>query len=99
MAAVSLPITAKLHDVMEEISLKRSERVPIEALATATAKMLLEFLTSMRVNIVLATVALLSLMCWLISDGQAGDPATWCIAWVLHFAAMSSIDIRKGGVK
>lgn len=98
MAAVSLPITAKLHDVMEEISLKRSENVPIGALATAAVKVLLTFLTSLKVNSWLAAVALLALMGWLISDGQAGDPATWCIAWVLHFALMSAIDInRKGG--
>ena len=71
----------------------------MEALATATATVLLKLLTSLRINIALAAVALVSLMCWLISDGQAGKPATWCCAWVLHFAAMSSIDIRKGGVK
>lgn len=98
MAAVSLPITAKLHDVMEEISLKRSESVPIGALATAAVQMLLKFLTSQSINTLLAMCAFISLMGWLISDGQAGDPATWCIAWVLHFAAMSAIDIhRKGG--
>ena len=71
----------------------------MEALATATATVLLKLLTSIKVNTVLAAVALVSLMCWLVSDGLAGDPATWCIAWVLHFALMSSIDIRKGGVR
>ena len=71
----------------------------MEALATATATVLLKLLTSLRVNIVLAAVALVSLFAWLISDGQAGDPATWCIAWVLHFALMSAIEIRKGGVR
>ena len=72
----------------------------IEALATATATVLLKLLTSLRINIALAVVALVSLMCWLLSDGfYAREAATWCCAWVLHFAAMSSIDIRKGGVK
>ena len=71
----------------------------IEALATATATVLLKLLTSLRVNILLATVALVSLMCWLISDGLAGKPTTWCIVWVLHFALMSAIDIKKGGVR
>lgn len=75
------------------------ESAPIEALATAAVQMLLKFLTSQSINTLLALCAFISLMCWLISDGQAGDPAPWCIAWVLHFAAMSSIDIRKGGVK
>lgn len=72
---------------------------PIEALATAAVQMLLKFLTSQSINTLLALCAFISLMCWLISDGHAGDPATWCIAWVLHFAAMSSIDIRKGGAE
>ena len=75
------------------------ESAPMEALATAAAKALLELLTSIKVNTVLAAVALVSLLCWLVSDGLAGDPATWCIAWILHFAAMSSIDIKKGGAE
>ena len=75
------------------------ESAPIGALATAAVQMLLKFLTSQSINTLLALCAFISLMCWLISDGQAGNPAPWCCAWVLHFAAMSSIDIRKGGVK
>lgn len=85
---------------MNTIQINR-ESAPIEALATAAAKALLEFTRvaiSATVNTVLAAVALVSLLCWLISDGQAGG-ATWCIVWVLHFALMSGIDIRKGGVK
>lgn len=73
---------------------------PIEALATAAVQMLLKFLTSQSINTLLALCAFISLMCWLLSDGfYAREAATWCCAWVLHFAAMSSIDIRKGGVK
>lgn len=86
---------------MEEISLKRPESAPMEALATAAAKVLLEFTRvaiSATVNTVLALCAFISLMCWLISDGQAGG-ATLCIVWVLHFALMSAIDIKKGGVR
>ncbi len=74
-------------------------RVRYEALATAAVQMLLKFLTSQSINTLLALCAFISLMCWLISDGHAGDPATWCIAWVLHFALISAIDIKKGGVK
>ena len=70
-----------------------------EALATAAVKALLKFLTSQSINTLLALCAFISLMCWLISDGHAGDPAPWCIAWVLHFALMSALDIKKGGVK
>lgn len=73
------------------------ESAPIGALATAAVQMLLKFLTSQSINTLLALCAFISLMCWLISDGQAGDPATWCIAWVLHFALISAIDIKKGG--
>ena len=82
---------------MNTIQIQRGSAL-IEALATATATVLLKLLTSLRINIVLAAVALVSLMCWLISDGQAGN-ATWCIAWILHFALMSAIDIKKGGVQ
>ena len=67
-------------------------------LATAAVKALLKFLTSQSINTLLALCAFISLMCWLISDGQAGN-ATWCIVWILHFALMSAIDIRKGGVR
>lgn len=83
------------------IQIKR-ESAPIEALATAAAKALLTFAKiaiSTSVNTLLALCAFISLMCWLISDGHAGDPAPWCIAWVLHFALMSALDIKKGGVK
>ena len=77
----------------------RQERVPMVALATAAVKVLLKFLTSTGINTVLALCAFISVMCWLLSDGfYAREAAAWCCAWVLHFAAMSSIDIRKGGV-
>lgn len=75
------------------------ESAPIGALATAAVQMLLKFLTSQSINTLLALCAFISLMCWLISDGHAGDPATWCFAWVLHFALISALDIKKGGVK
>ena len=81
---------------MNTIQINR-ESAPIGALATAAVQMLLKFLTSQSINTLLALCAFISLMCWLISDGQAGDPATWCIAWVLHFALISAIDIKKGG--
>lgn len=75
------------------------ESAPMEALATAAAKALLAFAKSTTVNTLLALVAVLLLFAWILSNGQAGNPAPWCTAWVLHFAAMSSIDIRKGGAE
>lgn len=78
------------------------ESVPIEALATAAAKALLTFAKiaiSTSVNTLLALVAVLHLFAWILSEGQAGSPAPWCTAWVLHFALISAIDIKKGGVK
>ncbi len=71
----------------------------MEALATAAVKVLLKFSKSTTVNTLLALVAVMQLFAWILSDGQAGNPAPWCIAWVLHFALMSAIDIRKGGVR
>lgn len=78
------------------------ESAPIEALATAAAKALLTFAKiaiSTSVNTLLALVAVMQLFAWILSDGQAGNPAPWCIAWVLHFALISALDIKKGGVK
>ena len=73
---------------------------PIEALATAAVQMLLKFLTSQSINTLLALCAFISVMCWLLSDGfYAREAAPWCIAWVLHFALISALDIKKGGVK
>ena len=68
-------------------------------LATAAVQMLLKFLTSQSINTLLALVAVMQLFACILSDGQAGNPAPWCIAWILHFALMSALDIRKGGVK
>ena len=78
------------------------ESAPIGALATAAAKALLTFAKiaiSTPINALLALVAVMQLFVWILSDGHAGNPAPWCIAWVLHFALMSAIDIRKGGVE
>ena len=73
-----------------------------ESAPTAAVKALLTFAKiaiSSSVNTLLALVAVMQLFAWILSDGQAGNPAPWCIAWVLHFALMSAIDIRKGGVR
>ena len=84
---------------MNTIQINR-ERAPIWVLATAAVQVLLKFLTSQSVNTLLALIAFISIMCWLISDGAfLHEAASWCCAWVLHFAAMSSIHITKGGAE
>lgn len=67
-----------------------------EALATALGHIVLKFFT-LQVNILLAAVALVCLLSWLIT-GQHTTVAIFAIvAWVFHLAVMSAIDIAKGG--
>ena len=69
-----------------------------DALATALGHIVLKFLT-IQVNILLAAVALVSLLSWLIT-GQHTTVAVFAIVvWVCHFATMSAIDIAKGGAE
>lgn len=71
---------------------------PIEAMTTAAVKALLQFLTSLKANTWLAAFALLALMDWLISEQHATAAIYALVAWILHFATMSAIDIyTKGG--
>lgn len=67
------------------------------AMTTAAVKVLLKLAKSTTVNAALALVAAMQVLAWILSGGQAGNPAPWCIAWVLHFALTSSMDIKKGG--
>lgn len=83
---------------MEEISLKRSERAPIEALATALGHIVLKFLT-LQVNILLAAVALVCLFSWLITEQHTTVAIFAIVAWVFHLAVMLTIDIAKGGAE
>ena len=73
------------------------ESAPFEALATAAVKVLLKFLTSQSINILLAAVALVSLLSWLITGQHATVAIFATVVWVCHFAAMAAIDIAKGG--
>ena len=71
---------------------------PIMALATAAVKVLLTFLTSLKVNTWLAAAALIELSCSLISGNLSTVALLTIVAWISHFAAISAIDIhRKGG--
>lgn len=68
------------------------------AMTTAAVKVLLTFLTSISVDCCLAAAALVCVFRWMISETYVNHAACATILWVLHFAAMSSIDIhRKGG--
>lgn len=67
-----------------------------EALATALGHIVLKFL-SLRVNILLASMALVCLFCWLISGQHTTMTAMAVLAWVLHLAVTLIIDIAKGG--
>lgn len=70
------------------------------AMTTAAVKVLLAFLSSLKVNSWLAAVALLALMGWLITEQLSTVAIFAIVAWISHFAAMSAIDIhRKGGVQ
>ncbi len=74
------------------------ESAPIEALATAAGHVVLKLFTT-RINILLATMALVCLFCWLISGQHTAMTAMAVLAWVLHLAVTLTIDIKKGGVK
>ena len=69
-----------------------------EALATALGHIVLKFLT-LQVNILLATMALVCLFCWLISGQHTSMTAMAVLAWALHLAVTLTIDIAKGGAE
>lgn len=69
-----------------------------EALATALGHIVLKFLT-IQVNVLLAAVALVSLMAWLISGQHTVISAVAVLTWALHMAAMLTVDIAKGGAE
>ncbi len=69
-----------------------------EALATALGHIVLKFLT-LQVNILLASMALVCLFCWLISGQHTAITAMAVLAWVLHLAVTLTIDIVKGGAE
>ena len=68
------------------------------AMTTAAVKVLLSLLTSLKVDCCLAAAALVCVIRWMISETFVNPAAGASFLWVLHFAAMSAIDIhRKGG--
>ena len=82
---------------MKSISLNQPASL-VEAMATASAKVMLQFLSSLTVDCCLAAAALACVILWMISETYVKPAACATILWVLHFAAMSSLDIKtKGG--
>ncbi len=69
-----------------------------EALATALGHIVLKFLT-LQVNILLAAVALISLLAYHISGLHATVAIFATVAWAFHLAVMLTIDIAKGGAE
>ena len=67
-----------------------------EALATALGHIVLKFLT-LQVNILLAAVALISLLAWLATEQHMQVAIFAIVAWVGHLAVMLTISIAKGG--
>ena len=68
----------------------------MEALATALGHVVLKLFTT-RMNILLASMAMICLFCWLISGQHTTMTAMAVLAWVLHLAVTLIIDIAKGG--
>ena len=69
-----------------------------EALATALGHIVLKFLT-MQVNILLAAVALVCLLSWLITEQHTTVAIFATVAWAFHLAVMLTVDIAKGGAE
>lgn len=69
-----------------------------EALATALGHIVLKFLT-LQVNILLAAVALVCLLSWLITEQHTTVAIFAIVAWVFHLAVMLTVDIAKGGAE
>ena len=67
-----------------------------EALATALGHIVLKFLT-LQVNILLAAVALISLLAWLATEQHATVAIFAIVAWAFHLSVMLCISIAKGG--
>ncbi len=74
------------------------ESAPIGALATALGHIVLKFFT-LQVNILLAAIALVFLLSWLITDQHTTVAIFATVAWACHLAVMISVDIAKGGAE
>ena len=85
-----------LTSVMNNTIQLQSRGESYEALATALGHVVLKLFTT-RINILLASIALVCLFCWLISGQHTTMTAMAVLAWVLHLAVTLIIDIAKGG--
>lgn len=82
---------------METVSLTPNESVPIRVLAKVLATKALEFLTSLRLSIVLGVVAFLAVMLYQATGNHPTLMAATVMAWAIHLATLATIDIAKGG--
>ena len=84
---------------MKTISLTPTENVPIRELAKVLATKALEFLTSLRLSIVLGVVAFIAIMSYQATGDYPVMMAALTLAWATQLAAMLTLDIKKGGEK
>ena len=68
-------------------------------LAKALATKALEFLTSLRLSIVLGVVALMAIMSYHITGLHPLRTACITLAWAVQLALYLTLDIKKGGAE
>ena len=88
---------AKTTGKMKAISLTPTENVATGRLARVLATKALELLTSMRLNCVLGCLAVIAVLLYQATGEHPVMMATLTLGWATHFAALSTIDIRKKG--
>lgn len=92
------PIAKQPTSVMNNTVQMQSRGEQYEALATALGQIVLKFFT-LQVNILLAAVALVCLLSWLITELHTTVAFFATVAWAFHLAVMLTIDIAKGGAE
>lgn len=84
---------------MKTVSLTPNESVPFAELAKALATKALEFLTSLRLSIVLGVVAFIAIMSYHITGAHPVRMACITLAWAVQLALYLTLDIQKGGAE
>ncbi len=96
-AAVFLYCLLQSTSSVMETSIKTIQEIAsVEALATALGHVVLQLFTT-RINALVALIAFISLVNYLLSGHHPVMAALAVIAWVLHLAVMMTISIAKGG--
>ncbi len=82
-----------------ETSIKQVQEIAsVEALATALGHVVLQLFNA-RINAMVALIAFISLVNFLISGHHPVMAALAVMAWVLHLAVVMTISIAKGGAR